>query len=44
MKRNKGFIETTLVLMVLAFASLVAYDLQRGEKAPETPAVHNYNK
>ena len=44
MKRIKGEVvmATVVVLLVAAFAGLVAS--QKGEKAPETPAVTNYNK
>lgn len=45
MKRTqKGFIETTLIVMLLTFAGVVGTHVAKGEKAQETPAVHNYNK
>ena len=44
MKRFKGFAELGILLMVLVFGGIVGNHVAKGEKAPETPAVHNYNK
>ena len=47
MKRMKGFItgiEVTLVVMVLAYVGIVGSHALKGEKAPESQPVTNYNK
>lgn len=44
--KQKGFIETTLIVMVLAFAGVVGTDIaNKGNAAPvaAAPVYHNYN-